>query len=85
MLKRIKINNDIILEIGSKSNNSCSKCKSIYERDKTYCTECIYTRGGKKHSKGEYFILVKKISDNPTCKNLSSFKSKGDKYGKSKS
>lgn len=57
---------------------SCPKCKKIYPRPEKYCYDCVYAKGGKRHTKGSHFELIEKLSNNPTCENLGAFKKRGD-------
>lgn len=63
---------------------SCPKCKKVYSNDNTYCSQCVYTQGSKRHEKGSHFKLIKKLSNNPICKNLKNFKKEGKKNGETK-
>ena len=56
----------------------CWNCSKIYPRNEIYCNTCIYPRGGKKHEKDSRLLLREKLSNNPTCTNLRSFKREGD-------
>lgn len=39
-----------------------------------YCNKCFYKKASKQHKKGERRMLIQKLSNNPTCKNLGGFK-----------
>lgn len=62
----------------------CPQCKKVFSREKTICDECSYKTNYKEHKIGESknIQLIEKVSDNPTCKNLSQFKRKGEDDGK---
>ncbi|HUW43664.1 MAG TPA: hypothetical protein VMV95_01725 [Bacillota bacterium] len=63
---------------------TCPKCKRIFNKMVEYCDSCLYPKGGKKHEKGSPFKLIEKLSNNPTCKNLSSFKKEEEESGEGK-
>jgi len=52
----------------------CSKCKGSFPKTEKYCDKCIYKKDSKNHKKGDKKMLVEKLSNNPTCKNLGGFK-----------
>jgi hypothetical protein len=63
----------------------CSHCKKVYPRTETYCSDCLYKRGGKKHEKDSHFELRETLSTNPTCTNLHNFKGEDDEDGEGES
>jgi len=52
----------------------CINCKGVFLKDETYCNKCFYKKASKQHKKGERRMLIQKLSNNPTCKNLGGFK-----------
>jgi hypothetical protein len=58
----------------------CPECKKTFSKDKTYCDECKYKRNSKEKFKGDLKnnILIEKLSDNPTCRNIRNFKRIGE-------
>lgn len=60
----------------------CTNCKEVFPINEIYCS-CEYEKNSKNHKKGDKRLLIEKLSNNSTCKNLADFKKRSD--GKSKS
>lgn len=56
----------------------CPRCKKVFNRVVKYCDICSYKKGGKKHPKDTFVELHEKLSNVPTCKNLSNFRKRGE-------
>jgi hypothetical protein len=64
---------------------NCIRCGKIYPEMKMVSDE-RWKKNSHGHIKGDLknIILLEKISDNPTCKNLNNFTKGGNKIGESK-